>query len=72
MLFNLITLPVEFDASARARLLLRESGLIRTAQEEAAVAKVLRAAAWTYVAAFITSFAYFLLHVLPLFGGRRE
>jgi uncharacterized protein len=72
MLFNLITLPVEFDASARARLVLRESGLIRTVQEEEAVAKVLRAAAWTYVAAFITSLAYLLLHLLPLLGSRRD
>jgi len=72
MLFNLITLPVEFDASARARLVLRHTGLIRTVEEETAVAKVLRAAAWTYVAAFITSLVYFLLHVLPLLGGRRE
>src|ERR1700751_3617869 len=68
----LITLPVEFDASARARLVLRETGLIRTAEEDTAVAQVLRAAAWTYVAAFITSLAYFLLHLLPLLGGRRE
>lgn len=72
MLFNLVTLPVEFDASARARLVLRETGLIRTAEEDTAVAQVLRAAAWTYVAAFITSLAYFLLHLLPLLGGRRE
>src|ERR1700747_2002089 len=72
MLFNLITLPVEFDASARARLVLRHTGLIRTAEEDTAVAQVLRAAAWTYVAAFITSLAYFLLHLLPLLGGRRE
>src|SRR6516164_7522922 len=72
MLFNLITLPVEFDASARARLMLRQTGLIQTMEEETAVAKVLRAAAWTYVAAFITSLVYFLLHLLPLLGGRRE
>jgi len=72
MLFNLVTLPVEFDASARARLVLRRTGLIRTAEEETAVAKVLAAAAWTYVAAFITSLAYFLLYLLPLLGGRRE
>jgi Zn-dependent membrane protease YugP len=72
MLFNLITLPVEFDASARARLVLRQTGLIQTIEEERAVAKVLRAAAWTYVAAFITSLAYFLLHLLPLLGGRRD
>jgi len=72
MLFNLVTLPVEFDASARARVVLRQSGLIRTVEEESALAKVLSAAAWTYVAAFITSLVYFLLHVLPLLGGRRE
>jgi len=72
MLFNLITLPVEFDASARAGLLLRETGLIQTPEEETAVAKVLRAAAWTYVAAFITSLMYFLFYLLPLFGARRE
>jgi Zn-dependent membrane protease YugP len=72
MLFNLITLPVEFDASSRARLVLRETGLIRTTQEDSAVAQVLRAAAWTYVAAFITSVTYFLLHLSPLLGGRRE
>jgi Zn-dependent membrane protease YugP len=72
MLFNLITLPVEFDASARARLLLKQTGLIRTVEEEIAVAKVLHAAAWTYVAAFITSLGYFLLHLLPLIVGRRE
>ena len=72
MLFNLVTLPVEFDASARARAVLRQTGLIRTVEEETALAKVLSAAAWTYVAAFITSLVYFLLHVLPLLGGRRE
>jgi len=72
MLFNLVTLPVEFDASARARLVLRQTGLIRTVEEETALAKVLSAAAWTYVAAFITSLVYFLVHVLPLLGGRRE
>ena len=72
MLFNLITLPVEFDASARAGPLLRGTGLIHTSDEENAVAKVLRAAAWTYVAAFITSLTYFLFHLLPLLAGRRE
>jgi uncharacterized protein len=72
MLFNLVTLPVEFDASARARRVLRQTGLIQTAEEESAVAKVLQAAAWTYVAAFITSLGYFLLHLLPLIAGRRD
>ena len=73
MLFNLITLPVEFDASRRAKQLLPAMGFIRPGEEARAVAKVLDAAAWTYVAAFLTSLAYFLWHLLPLLlGGRRS
>lgn len=72
MLFNLITLPVEFDASRRAKAVLGEMGFLGTDSEIAGVRKTLDAAAWTYVAAFITSFAYFLWHLLPLLlGGRR-
>jgi uncharacterized protein len=37
-----------------------------------AVRKVLNAAGWTYVAAFVTSLLYFLLHLLPLLTGRRD
>lgn len=72
MLFNLVTLPVEFDASARAVRVLNTLHLISDSEEETAVKKVLRAAAWTYVAAFITSLAYFLWHLLPLILGRRD
>ena len=73
MVFNLITLPVEFDASTRAKRILGEMGFIGTDEEMAGVRKTLDAAAWTYVAAFITSLAYFLYHLLPLLlGGRRD
>jgi len=72
MLFNLITLPVEFDASRRAGKALTATGLIQTQDEARGVESVLKAAAWTYVAAFITSLAYLLWHLLPLLGGRRE
>ncbi len=73
MLFNLVTLPVEFDASNRAKAVLNELGIIHTQEEANGVRKVLNAAAWTYVAAFITSLAYFLWHLIPLLiGGRRE
>jgi Zn-dependent membrane protease YugP len=72
MLFNLVTLPVEFDASRRARLALRSSGIVAGPAEESGVDRVLNAAALTYVAAFITSLAYFLWHLLPLLAGRRE
>jgi Zn-dependent membrane protease YugP len=72
MLFNLVTLPVEFDASARAKVALRNSGILAAMHEETGVNRVLNAAAWTYVAAFITSLAYFLWHILPLLMGRRD
>ncbi|MCX7865584.1 zinc metallopeptidase [Limisphaera sp. VF-2] len=72
MAFNLITLPVEFDASRRARALLTTSGMIRTEEEAEAVRRVLNAAAWTYVAAFVTSLLYFLYYVLPLLTGGRS
>ncbi len=70
MLFNLITLPVEYDASRRAKEMLARLGFVRTQEEAAGVASVLNAAALTYVAAFVTSLAYFLVYLLPLLGGR--
>ncbi|MEO7934159.1 MAG: zinc metallopeptidase [Chthoniobacterales bacterium] len=73
MVFNLITLPVEFDASRRAKILLGDMGYIGTADEMLGVKRVLNAAGWTYVAAFITSLAYFLWYLLPMLtGGRRN
>ena len=53
-LFNLITLPVEFDASRRAKEQLFRLGLVHS-DESTAVSKVLNAAALTYVAALVTS-----------------
>ncbi|HEX5219845.1 MAG TPA: zinc metallopeptidase [Verrucomicrobiae bacterium] len=72
MLFNLVTLPVEFDASRRAKAVLAEFGFIAPGEEATGVKKVLDAAAWTYVAAFITSLAYFLWYLLPLLTGGRS
>lgn len=73
MLFNLVTLPVEFDASNRAKAILPAMGFIGTPEEVAGVRKVLNAAGWTYVAAFVTSLAYFLYYLLPLLlGGRQD
>jgi len=70
MLFNLVTLPVEFDASSRARAALRHCGILSSPTEEQGAGRVLNAAALTYVAAFITSLAYFLWYLLPLLTGR--
>jgi Zn-dependent membrane protease YugP len=72
MLFNLVTLPVEFDASRRALQILPKMRFISPGEETKAVDSVLRAAAWTYVAAFITSLLYLLWHLLPLLLGRRN
>lgn len=72
MLFNLVTLPVEFDASRRAKAILSGMGFIREGEESDGVKRTLDAAGWTYVAAFITSLAYFLWHLLPLLTGRSD
>ena len=72
MLFNLITLSVEFDASDRAKQILNGMGFIGTEEEVRGVKQTLDAAGWTYVAAFITSLAYLLWHLLPLIGGGRR
>ena len=72
MAFNLVTLPVEFDASRRAKLVLANMGFIQRGPESAAVSQVLNAAGWTYVAAFISSLIYFLWHLLPLLTGRQR
>ena len=72
MVFNLVTLPVEFDASRRATAILGGMGFIGTDDEMTAVRKVLNAAGWTYVAAFVTSLLYLLIHLLPLLTGRRD
>ena len=69
--FQLITLPVEFDASARAKRLVLEYGIVGPG-EDRGVAKVLNAAALTYVAAAASSIMtllYFLMRA-GLLGGR--
>lgn len=55
--FQLVTLPVEFDASNRAKAVLAETGIVSTQEEAQGVTKVLRAAAMTYVAGALTAIA---------------
>lgn len=74
VLFALATLPVEFNASARARRLLRETGIITSAEEMRGVNAVLNAAALTYLAALVTALLQ-LLYYIGLVGrlsGRRR
>jgi uncharacterized protein len=55
LIFQLITLPVEFDASRRAKIILQQMGIVQPGVEMAGVNNVLNAAALTYVAAFIAA-----------------
>jgi Zn-dependent membrane protease YugP len=72
MLFNLITLPVEFDASARAKVVLQKLGIVQPGPEAQAVSATLNAAGLTYVAAFLATLLQFLYYLLLLVGGRRN
>ena len=71
-LFALATLPVELNASARARQLLFESGLISGSEEIRGVNQVLNAAALTYVAALITAVLQLLYYASMLVGIGRN
>jgi uncharacterized protein len=68
--FQLITLPVEFDASRRAKIILSEMGIIQPGEEIAGVNNVLNAAALTYVAAFIAALGN-LLWLMSIRDNRR-
>ncbi len=68
VLFQLVTLPVEFDASARARTQLEALGITTQADRSGAMS-VLNAAALTYVAAAAASVAYLLYYVSAFMGG---
>ena len=73
LLFPIVTLPVEFNASNRAKVLVVEYGIV-TAQEREGIDKVLNAAAMTYVAAAVSTLLtllYFLMRA-GLLGGRRD
>jgi Zn-dependent membrane protease YugP len=73
LLFQIVTLPVEFNATNRAKALVLETGIV-TAEERRGMDKVLDAAALTYVAAAISTLLtllYFLMRA-GLLGGRRD
>ena len=70
LIFQLVTLPVEFNASRRAIRTIEDTGLL-TEEEQQGAKKTLKAAAMTYVAATAVALAQ-LLRLLVLFGGRRR
>jgi Zn-dependent membrane protease YugP len=73
LLFQIVTLPVEFDASARAKRLAVENGIVMP-QEREGMDRVLNAAALTYVAAAISTLLTLLYYLMRagLLGGRRD
>ena len=71
VVFSLVTLPVEFDASRRAKALLTQGGIV-SHEEAGGVNAVLNAAGWTYVAEAIAAIGQLLYYVLLLTGGSRR
>ena len=71
VLFTLVTLPVEFNASNRARNMIKQTGLL-VGQEYDGASAVLSAAALTYVAAMLQAVAQLLYFVFMIFGARRN
>jgi Zn-dependent membrane protease YugP len=69
--FQLITLPVEFDASRRAKVILGQMGLIQSGEETTGVNNVLDSAALTYVAAFVAALGQVLYFLAILMQDRR-
>ena len=72
--FALATLPVEFNASARAKRMLVASGIVTSEEEQRGVNNVLNAAALTYVAGLVTALSQLMYYVLLVsgMGGRRR
>ncbi|MCP5023150.1 MAG: zinc metallopeptidase [bacterium] len=72
VLFQLVTLPTEFDASNRARAVLASTGIVSNEEEARGVSQVLNAAAMTYVAGLVTSILTLLYYASMLTnrGGR--
>ncbi len=71
-LFALATLPVELNASARAKRMLTESGLVMGSEEQRGVNAVLNAAALTYIAALFTAVLQLLYWASLVAGGGRR
>ena len=70
--FQLVTLPVEFDASNRAKKLLTTTGLVAPGEETQEMSSVLNAAALTYVAALVATIGTILYYLLIIFSHQRR
>lgn len=72
VVFQLVTLPVEVNASNRAKEAVLAHGLLREGEEAEGVRQILNAAAWTYFAAMIASLMQLLYYVIILTGRRDD
>ncbi len=70
VVFALVTLPVEINASQRGQRLLQQSGILQNVQEQRATRRILTAAALTYVAALAQAISTLLYYIFLLSGGR--
>lgn len=70
VLFSILTLPVEFDASRRGMNMLEGMGLLRTAEDRSGAQAVLRAAAMTYVAGTAVAILNFVYYAMLVMGSR--
>jgi len=71
LVFQVVNLPVEFDASNRAKFILSDFNIVDE-QGAVAVRNVLNAAAWTYVAATLQTFLTILYYIVQLTGRSRD
>jgi Zn-dependent membrane protease YugP len=71
VVFQFVNLPVEFNASTRAKAQLRELGIINGPAEAAGVSTMLNAAAMTYVAATVAALLNLMYYAMLVFGNRR-
>lgn len=72
VVFQIVNLPVEFNASRRAREMVASLRIVNGPSEEAAVRSVLGAAAMTYVAATVVALIHLMYYAMMVFGGRRS
>ena len=72
VLFHLVTLPVEYDASRRAIQIVERSGIAQPGEEMTGIRKTLNAAGFTYVASTLVAAAQLLMFLLPLLAGHDE
>ena len=71
-LFSLVTLPVEIDASNRAKALLEDQNIVRSESQKTGIAKVLNSAAWTYVAGAVSAVGTLLYGVFVVLTSVRR